>query len=187
MTVNLSRDQIELLWRLHGGLPEPWMEERFGPTCGSVKSNLRAFLQAGLLQPMSLRTRVDLALSVAALKAQLRARGMKVSGRKDELVSRLCAGAPEADLRALVDSREAFELTFEGRRVFDDETARKEAVEGRAFQLLREDKIDDALSLVAAERPPSTSIEIRQGETERREAVEYLLESLNNRATVRRE
>ncbi|HYW42565.1 MAG TPA: SAP domain-containing protein [Bryobacteraceae bacterium] len=133
----------------------------------SYGAAIQGFIRDGLLVPYSL-TPGDLSgiqsiFSIGELKGMLRQRGLKASGRKEDLARRLLA-SDFAGIAAAVATRGLMQCSASGtalaNRYSQHHQAMESAVEEAALRVeaaLREGKVEDAMLIYGAfekERPP---------------------------------
>jgi hypothetical protein len=108
---------------------------------------LRRFVGAGLLVPCSLPVKLASKFSSVQLKGMLKQRGLKLSGRKDEMIERLCEGDRVKMERAVAD---LYLLTCSdaGRQLADEFVGRRDKMHLAAFAALRDRNIVLACQVV---------------------------------------
>lgn len=111
---------------------------------------LNWFIDNGFIKPAGIRGKLDYKLKLPELKDLLKARGLKVTGKKDILIERLIeADAPGVE--ELVRGLEVFECSEKGEAVsasyLDEEKIKKSAVEQQVFQALQNLELDKACQI----------------------------------------
>lgn len=80
-----------------------------------VRQAVDRFVADGYLRPATLSERLDTALRATDLKKLMKAHGLKVSGRKAELIDRLIQNAPDAAESEAANQQHVLALTEAGR------------------------------------------------------------------------
>jgi hypothetical protein len=127
---------------------EYW-EAALGEKAASV---IVRFIKDGMLEPGELQERVDYRFKVPDLKSMLKERGLKVSGRKEDLVLRLIGG----DAKAMTEATRGIDLyrcTAAGTQLAENylegERIRREAIECEVLNLLVGREFSKAVHVVA--------------------------------------
>ena len=98
---------------------------------------LNWFIDNGFIKPAGISGKLDYKLKLPELKDLLKARGLKVTGKKDILIERLIE-ADASGVEELVRGLEIFECSEKGEAVsasyLDKEKEKKSAVEQQVFQ-----------------------------------------------------
>jgi len=113
----------------------------------SIQDTTKRFVESGLLEECPLLDRVTCKFNQIALKQMLRERGLKVSGRKDELANRLVATDRDGMLEA---TREyvMMRCTEKGLQLAKEFSARTEEMQQTALQALRRKDLETATRCV---------------------------------------
>lgn len=113
---------------------------------------IEQFLEDGVLEPAGLRELVDYKFKVSDLKLMIKERGLKVSGRKEELVQRIIDNDPKA-MREATKELELHRCTAEGMKLVEhylgEEKTKREAGEQTVLNLLARREFSKAVRVVA--------------------------------------
>lgn len=112
---------------------------------------IRRFLKEGMLEPADLAEYVDYKFKATQLKAMLKERGMKVSGRKAELIRRLIEDDRGRMLEITKDLnlyRTTPEATEIAEHYIEEEKTKKAAAEREAFSALVNREFQKAVHVV---------------------------------------
>ena len=124
-----------------------------GPLGEPAGAAVQRFIALGWLVPATLAAKLDSRFRTSDLKPLLKERGLRVSGRKDELIERLIA-ADESGMTALVAEMKVYECSSESRvraEQYKLEQAEKRATtEDRALNQLRAHEFAGVSQTVAA-------------------------------------
>ena len=93
---------------------------------GALSEEVTKLIQLGLIKVAGTREEMMGGFRVQDLKPLLKERGLKVSGKKDDLVDRLLGSLTEADAERLTSGIDFYTLTEEGLRVVKDHLQEKE-------------------------------------------------------------
>lgn len=114
---------------------------------------IRRFIEEGLLESVELAELVNRRYKVSDLKKMLQQRGLAVTGRKDELISRLIEADPEGMKRA-VSGMTLLRCSPKGRQVAEEylaqEQAKRERLENGVVSDLKNRKFRDAALKIAS-------------------------------------
>ncbi|MHB8502098.1 MAG: SAP domain-containing protein [Candidatus Acidiferrales bacterium] len=113
----------------------------------SLQDATKRFAESGLLEECPLSYRVMSKFNQIVLKQMLRQRGLKVSGRKDELAKRLV----EADRDGMFEATSEFvmmQCTDKGRYLANEFSERTEEMQQAALQALRRRDLESAIQYV---------------------------------------
>lgn len=117
------------------------------------KKAINRFLKDGMIGKADLHGLLSHKFRVADLKPMLRERGLKVSGRKAELIQRLIEADPEAMMKAVQGLR-ILQVTEAGEEVaeqyLEQKKEERQRVERSVLQALRQRKFKEASQAVAA-------------------------------------
>jgi hypothetical protein len=164
VTVNLStaplthaprdRARDELLLRAARSPVTDEMRRTWDPLVGSLEGTVGGFVKDRLLVPASVADKLDYALRVADLRPHLVRRGLKVSGKKRELIDRLIGAIGEAEAGKLTSALRLYCPTMRGEEMITAIRARRDlekaAVETSAAEELRAGNARRAGDAVAA-------------------------------------
>jgi hypothetical protein len=113
---------------------------------------IEQFLKDGALEPADLQGLVDYKFKAFDLKAILKERGLKVSGRKEELIQRLIDNDTQA-MREATKGLDLYRCTPEGMQLAENflegEKAKRVAVEQDILSLLARREFSEAVRIVA--------------------------------------
>src|SRR5450759_3161992 len=108
---------------------------------GDTKVTCKVLLSRGVMAEASAAEKITAGFRVQDLKDMLRAMGLKVSGRKEELVSRLMEDMTEQEASDVAKSVIFFKLTPDGQQVIDayleEKASEKLKAEERELVFLR--------------------------------------------------
>jgi len=114
------------------------------------KKALDWFIDNGFIEPAGINGKLDHKFKLPELKDLLKARGLKVTGKKDILIERLIE-ADATGVEVLVRGLEIFECSEKGEAVsasyLDEEKEKKSAVEQQVFQALQNLELDKACQI----------------------------------------
>jgi hypothetical protein len=100
---------------------------------------IEQFIKEGMLEPADLQELVDYKFRASDLKAMLKEKGLKVSGRKEELIKRLIDNDAQA-MREATKGLDLYRCTTEGARLAENyleaEKAKRAATEQEVLNLL---------------------------------------------------
>ena len=117
---------------------------------GDSQVTCKVLLSRGVMAEASTAEKVAAGFRVQDLKALLRERGLKVSGRKEELVSRLMEAMTGQEASDAAKSVTFFKLTPDGQQVVDahleEKASEKRKAEERALAYLRSGNYENAES-----------------------------------------
>lgn len=117
---------------------------------GDTKVTCKVLLSRGVMAEASAAEKITAGFRVQDLKDMLRAMGLKVSGRKEELVSRLMEDMTEQEASDVAKSVIFFKLTPDGQQVIDayleEKASEKLKAEERALVFLRSGNYEGAKS-----------------------------------------
>lgn len=123
-----------------------------GPLGEPAEIAIHRFIENGSLVPAPLEAKLESRFKASDLKPLLKERGLKVSGRKPELIERLVA-ADQAGMSAMVADMEVYECSPEARSVAEqyklDQAHRRAAVEDKVLTHLRAREFEAASRTVA--------------------------------------
>lgn len=112
---------------------------------------IERFRKDGALEPASLAELVDYKFKASDLKAMLKDRGLKVSGRKEELKERLIENDPRT-MRDMTKDLDLYRCTPEGTKIaeryLEDECIKRDTVEREAFELITRKEFSKAVRIV---------------------------------------
>jgi len=108
---------------------------------------IRRFASAGLLIPCPLIEKLSHCVSAARMKEMLRERGLKLSGRKDEMAERLCTADPRAIESALA-STELLKCTEMGRQLAGEFLEREQRMKRALTEYLQKGDCEAAVQEV---------------------------------------
>lgn len=127
----------------------PYWTEPLGETADAA---IETFLEMGWLVPAELPEKLDYRFKATELKPFLKERGLKVSGRKLELIDRLIASG-DAQIKALVADLDLHRCSAAGRTVAEKYLAvqkeKRAKAEAAVLDLLRAGDFDAASRTVA--------------------------------------
>lgn len=126
-------------------IPDYWESAVGARPCEVV----RRYVQGGLLVPSSLPARLEWAFKVVELKQLLRDRGLKVSGKKSQLIDRLLSVDEDAarQLVAHVDLLEVAPSIRQSAELFKaEERARYQNALSQTLAVLQEHRIEEAVA-----------------------------------------
>lgn len=110
------------------------------------------FIRDGMLEPGELQDRMECQFKASDMKAMLKERGLKVSGRKEDLIRRLI----DSDVNAMHEATKALDLyrcTTAGMQIAENyveaEKVKREATESEVFSLITGGRFSKAVRLVA--------------------------------------
>ena len=110
------------------------------------------FVRDGMLEPGGLRECMDYQFKVPDLKSMLKVRGLKVSGRKEDLIHRLIDNDAEAMTEA-TKGLDLYRCTMAGMQLAENylerERVKREATECEVLKLITEGQFSKAVRLVA--------------------------------------
>jgi hypothetical protein len=113
---------------------------------------IKRFIEDGALEPADLKRLVDYKFNASDLKTMSKERGLKVSGRKEELILRLIDNDPQAMNEATKDLN-LYQCTTEGMKLAENyiegEKAKRAAAEQEVFNLLTRGEFFKAVNVVA--------------------------------------
>jgi len=147
---------------------------------------IRTFIERGLLVSQTKEDFIN-HLKVEELKEILRNRGLKISGRKSELVSRILSDVPEQDYAHLID-KETYTLSSVARKLLQDYEISKEqkilAYEKECINLILNKKIDTVYDRICKQKLNSVSGSMINWDNELKKGLdkckeEKLIKSLN--------
>lgn len=117
------------------------------------KKAIKRFLDEGMLEQASLAGLLNYKYKVSELKAMLKRRGLRVSGRKAELIERLVQADPQG-MRKAVRGLSVLQCSEQGRMIAEqylaEEKEKRARVEEQTLQALRQRKFKEASRTVAA-------------------------------------
>lgn len=132
-----------------------YLDEDLGENGAPV---LRGFIDDGLIEPLPVHAAIDRLFTADELKPHLRARGLRVGGRKPELVARIVAADP-AWAGDHASSAGLYRRTTFGQAVADDiyeSIGREEGeMEARLLLLIHDRRYEEAFRAMAAWDRPS--------------------------------
>lgn len=151
------RARLEFLAQfLTGRRPNSFPEPLWRPALRASPSTVCAeFLEKGLLVEASLHEQIASEFTVADLRAQLKARALKVSGCKADLIERLMRHDPQGaqTMASRAGARPVYVCSQQGRAMAEKFVATKKAeraaAEGAAFAALRLCDFPAAVAVVA--------------------------------------
>lgn len=113
---------------------------------------IEQFLKEGVLEPAGLQELVDYKFKVSDLNPMLKERGLKISGRKGELIQRLIEN-DEQSMRDATKGLDIYRCTKEGMRLaehyLEGEKAKRDAAERDVVDLLVRKEFSKAVRIVA--------------------------------------
>lgn len=113
---------------------------------------IEQFLKDGVLEPAGLQELVDYKFKASDLKLMLKERGLKVSGRKEELIQRLIEN-DEQSMRDATKGLDMYWCTTEGiqprEHYREGEKAKRDAAEREVLDLLARKEFSKAVRIVA--------------------------------------
>lgn len=113
---------------------------------------IEQFLKEGVLEPAGLQELVDYKFKASDLKLMAKERGLKVSGRKEELIQRLIDNA-EQSMRDATKGLDMYRCTTEGIRIaehyLEGEKAKRDAAELDVLGLLARREFSKAVRILA--------------------------------------
>ena len=150
---SLSTAQLELLLCLSRQRVDFTMEHAWTPVAGPLEYNIARFISDGLIEESSLDEKIDAKFKVAEIKEMLDERGIKVKGKKQEMITMLLNSMTQADAESLIADVRMFRLTEQGSLKIEaykaaSEKARKE-MESDALTLLTKGDVRKAWSRIA--------------------------------------
>ena len=130
------------------GGEESWLAGWSGILGKPYDKAIDNLVDEGLLRPAGIKDKLDLKITVDELKRSLRERGLKVSGKKDELLNRYIEAMPrEAEVRVSTLG-DMYVCTSKGREraeIYQNRSeSRRLAAEQDVKSLLAESRIDEA-------------------------------------------
>jgi len=114
-----------------------WGDEWTAALGENAKEALRRFVDTGLLAPCPVQEALSFAFSSAQLQQMLRERGLKVSGRKDELSERLYR-ADSAAMEEAVAKMNLLKCSESGQQLASEFLVRRDEMQRTALAALRE-------------------------------------------------
>jgi hypothetical protein len=110
------------------------------------------FLNDGVLQPAGLKEKLDYKFKAIELQSLLKASGLKISGRKEELIQRLIGNDPQA-MQEATSGLDLYLCTEVGTRLVDNflegEKAKQDAAEREVLGLLEKREFSKAVHVMA--------------------------------------
>lgn len=117
-----------------------------------IQKAVKRFLQEGFLIEADLAGKLDARLKVTELKDLLKQRGLKVSGRKSDLIQRLI-DHDQQGMEHIIRGIRVLICSDEGRRIAEDyraqEDAERQEAENQVWQLLQSGKLRSACEKMA--------------------------------------
>jgi hypothetical protein len=149
-----SEAHLLLLSKFRGGdSPAKYGEAEYWESVLKEKpiKAIKQFLKERVLEPADLPELVDYKCKTTDLKSMLRERGLKVSGRKAELIRRLIENDPEGMLEVTKDLN-LYRCTLEGmqlaERYLENEKAKKAAAEKDVLDFLTRQEFSKAVRVI---------------------------------------
>jgi hypothetical protein len=115
----------------------PWGDQWSAALGEDGNEALRRFVEAGFLVRCSVPEQLAFKCSSVQLKQMLRNRGLKLSGRKDEMAERLCKAAP-AEMEKAVAGMDLLAYSESGQQLAGEFFARRDETHRVALASLRE-------------------------------------------------
>lgn len=113
---------------------------------------IEQFLKDGVLEPAELQELVDYKFKASDLKLMLKERGLKVSGRKEEIIQRLIENDVHS-MREATKDLDLYRCTTEGMQLaqhyLEGEKAKRDAAERDVLDLLARREFSKAVRIVA--------------------------------------
>jgi hypothetical protein len=108
---------------------------------------LRRFIAEGLIEPAPIETVIDKRFTIDQLKPHLKSRGLKVGGKKPEMVARIMAADP-VWAQEQTKGLELYRRTSEGQRladeIYDSISAKQGEMEARLTMLIHDGRHEEA-------------------------------------------
>ncbi len=127
----------------------PYWDGPLGEPAGAA---IQRFIALGWLVPVTLAAKISTRFKAADLKLLLKERGLRVSGRKDELIDRLIT-ADQTGMTALVGEMKVYECSAEARSLAEEyklaQAEKRATTEDRALNQLRAHDFAGASQTVA--------------------------------------
>jgi hypothetical protein len=138
----------------NGDSPDRYRDAEYWETVLKEKpvKAIEQFLKEGVLEPAGLQELVDYKFKASDLKLMLKERGLKVSGRKEELVQRLIEN-DEQSMHEATKGLHMYLCTTEGIQLaehyLEGEKAKRDAAERNVLDLLATKEFSKAVRIVA--------------------------------------
>ena len=138
----------------NGDSPERYREADYWETVlkETPAKAIEQFIKDGILEPAGLQELMNYRFKSSDLVLMLKERGLKTSGRKEELIYRLLNNDTSA-MREITKGLDLYRCAEEGMQLvekyLDDEKSRKKAVEHEVLKSLEKKAYSEAASIVA--------------------------------------
>lgn len=137
-------------------ITQPGWRERWREVLGEEpEPAIERLIDQGMIEPAGVEARLAHRYRVADLKSMLRERGLRVSGRKGELIRRLLEADPDSLEEAVADAS-VFECSVEGHEIAEkyqaDESERRATMEERNSHRCRSGRGEGCLRRVPKAR-----------------------------------
>jgi len=135
--------------------PESWSHsDAWAQVLGESPIDAAAhFTQEGLVEPAGLKSILEMNNSQIQLKAKLKERGLKVSGKKEELAARLAGVDPEG-IKVLIGQRTFLTCTAKGQELAErfraEFMAERTAAENTSLELFKIGQLEEACGAMLA-------------------------------------
>jgi hypothetical protein len=150
---SFSTAQCELLLRLSSQRIDMETEQIWTPIVGPLEHNIARFVSRGFLEEASLEDKLDAKFRVADLKQMLETKGIRVKGKKGEMIAALAGAMTPEEAAGLIADVRLYRPTPAGQHRIDSYLGQKEKakadMEAEAFSLLQKGDIRRAWSRIA--------------------------------------
>jgi len=112
---SLSTAQMELLLCLTSQRIDVRAEKSWTPAAGPLEHNIARFISEGLMEEARIEERLDSKYKAVEIKQMLDSRGIKVKGKKQDMISILINSMTADQAESMVSDVRLFQLTPEGK------------------------------------------------------------------------